>query len=276
MKAEITGLLTELEIKKEKTQTQQETLFREQIKLKQKRNQQARPVLAALLPDLKMSTVRNLERKFFSFTVPTVRHWFPLLRKVDPYYSINQLRIFLGVYMDKRGSFHWGQEIHDLDDKIREKEQALKTAAENLDDINQQIATLTKLLLIDLEKIDPAVKEKMAQAVRALGNGKSFVDLRPGTSPGSPPPYPTQRQIDSDNGPNLLAIWFWWQVLSPDSGYGQLASGIDSSPSLQTDNTTAPNLSTGETEQHHTLPESSTDTATTLEQHEALGSQSYS
>lgn len=297
-------LLTALKAELNCLEVEKNNLKQQLLGLFQARTNAARNCLKSLLPDLKMSTVHTLLGLVPDFNIPTVSTWFGLSRKVDPRISIDALRLQLGAHLDNytlgMPPISWSDQVVKIDTIIRDiQEKQLRSKAKEIIEIERKISALEKLINIDAEKLSDDTRMKLEEAVagiQATGHDhrakkKHSRDLEPASTPS----YPDRNQIISDQGPDLLEMWFWWQILNPESqlqhevqslepGGGEFggagASGsFESSPAVEKAPVPEQNLipeeaTSGQTD--HSADPTDQATESQLSAEAELGSQSFS
>lgn len=230
MKKNLQKLLTALKVEHHRLEVEKNNLTRQLTGLFQARTAAARDCLKSLLPDMKMSTVNTLLGLVPNFKIPIVSKWFGLSKKVDPRISIDALRLQLGAHLDNytlgMPPILWSDQVVKIDTVIRDlQERQLKSKAEEIIQIERKISAVENIIKIDADKLSDSTRIKLEEAVASIqatehghrAKKKHSRVLRPTSTPS----YPDRNQIISDQGPDLLEMWFWWQMLNPHSDYQQ-------------------------------------------------------
>lgn len=201
------------------------------------RQGKARECLRNLVPNLEPKTIRRIQCEVPEFPIPMVSRWFGFSKKIDPKVSLDTFRIQLGTYLDNtKVSMGWSpeewREVVRYDELIRSLQEKLIPAnAERLTDIGTRITAIEKLLRVDVAKMDPKVRAKLEQAVASQAK-KTHQSAKPSGNFRSAVPvntsYPSHTEINSDSGPSLLEMWFWWQILTPQSECSHEVGRIES------------------------------------------------
>lgn len=186
------------------------------------RRRAARLYLRALVPDLGDGTLRAIRRDVPGFEPRTVAKWLGVFgEKLDPSVSVDHLRMQLGTFLDNTPNppTKWMQEVAGFDDTIRHYQQTVIPASqERLENVNARIEALERLATVDFQKMDADMRDKLGQAITVqsprMRDVVSQARMRPASRPVS---YPTSSQIRSDDGPDLLTMWLWYQLLTPHS-----------------------------------------------------------
>lgn len=234
MKENLQTLLQFLQVEKDRLESDKRDLARQSNVLIRSRTTVARRCIERFVPDLEMSTIKMLLRRVSGFKVPTVSSWFGFVEKVAPHVTLDSLRMQLGVYLDTTSGVVppiWQDEVRTIDDSIRNlQENLIGSNAEHIADIDKRIVALKKLLQVDVDKMDPKVRARLEEAVA------SQVDtFRQSSSPyiplnGDAPvaiSYPSAAEINSSSGPDLLEVWLWGEILSPQSASSQEMQRIE-------------------------------------------------
>lgn len=222
MKENLKALLETLRAEQAVLEKERVELANQCSEFKYSRKGTAREALKRLVPDLSANTLKKLRQEVPGFKIPMVSSWFGLSQKIDPSLTVDMLRIQLGAYLDnehmanalERSPDEWRDVVRN-DDLVRGlQEKLLPLNAERRADVDARIEALEKLSRADMRKMKPEVRERMEQAIAAQV-------AKPGSrlryTKNSNVNYPTRQQVDSDSGPDLLTMWLWYELLSPNS-----------------------------------------------------------
>lgn len=239
MKENLQVLLQSLRDEKSRLEEEKRGLARQLETLNKSRMTTARRCLSELLPDLEMSTIKSLARQVPGFEVPVTSGFLGFGKKVDPSVSLNSLRMKLGAHLDNTSGAvpeSWKSDVKPIDASIRDlQENLIRSNAERIADVGARITALEKLVNVDLTKMNPKVRSQLEQAVASQARNprastRSYSSVRGATPVNTV--YPSQTQIHSDSGPSLLEMWFWWQILTPNSECSHEVHRIESGGSF--------------------------------------------
>ena len=273
MENDLRFLISTLKNNKRHLEEEKAALVRRSNELSRNRTAAAVISIAQLLPDLKMSTVRALLIQVPHFSVPTVFLLFGIGRKVAPEVKLSTLRIQLGTYLDNtQGAVPkiWEENVLVLDRAIQElQSKHMIENGKHITELNKRITALEKLLQVDLTKMDPQIRTGLAAAVSAqIKTTRQPHNISGRTEP-IPTTYPSSAQINSSRGPSLLEMWFWWQILTPDSEYTREVTRLES-PNTDLDSSGTNTIGSGQPDTISTTDEAR------LDAQAELGSQSFS
>ncbi len=224
MKENLKVLLQSLRGEQSTLEKEKRDLSSQYRSLTDSRRKAARNCLSKLLPDLMPRTIQTLQNEVPGFRIPTVSTWFGFNKKIDPGVSLDTLRMQLGAYIDNSSGALpkiWKEEVSSTDGLIRNlQENLIRSNANRITDINTRIAALEKLLSVDISKMSPKVRKRIEQAVTSQAKTiRSSPRSRRYTQNIAPAKtaYPSSTQINSDSGPSLLEMWFWYELLTSHS-----------------------------------------------------------
>lgn len=301
MKENFNNILASLLEERRVIESQKKLLEEKLLYLKNKRSLDAKKCVEKLLPDLEINTAETLMHILPRFDIPLVHRWFFFGKKVDPSISLSMLRMKLGSHLDnmRRRDLPdiWEEKVLPIDDEIRAlQEDEILNNSERLDDLTIKIGNLQKILSSDLNKLPLKTKDRLSKAFAFSGtlNKVQSKNKVPYLKPNQKVnqirrnDYPSQAELDSDEGSGSLAIWLLSQISHHDSDVlreiekvdtgGQFAGGGASS-SFTPQNST-PENETGSIETEGQPSKNSVINAALLSEvmsvHESLGSQNFS
>lgn len=284
MRKDLDFLLEALRAERTILEGEKDDLAEQGRTLNTSRNTAARRCLRDLLPSLDDETIDGLRSQAPGFEIPMTKGFMGLGKKLDPSVSLDALRIQLGAYLDNTEDEvpeAWREEVRSLDEAIRNLQDNLVLAnEERLSEIDSRIKAIEKLLRVDVAKMKPEVRTKLTQAIASQAKAarqspRPFRSVR-STGSSGPVHFPTQH-IYLDSGMSPLEMWFWYELLTPDS---ECRCEVDRVDDQVGGFGNEDDVTPGDPENNSDVPigdePATVSSDSSMADHEALGSQAYS